>query len=131
MSKFIFLFTLLWGQNLFTLQPSLLWIQQPALSLEGQRVAFEFKGNLYKVSFAGGKAIALTTNRTYNGYPVWRYEGKEVALASDRFGSFDVFTRPVKRFSSCCKQFERPRLGSWKSKREKTKRLPQTCGACS
>jgi tricorn protease len=95
MKKLLFLFTLLWGQSLFAQQAPLLWVQQPALSPDGQWIAFEFKGNLYKVSSAGGNALPLTINGAYNGYPVWSHDGKTLAFASDRFGNFDVFIMPA------------------------------------
>ncbi|WP_179412698.1 S41 family peptidase [Mucilaginibacter sp. E4BP6] len=95
MRKLLFLFAILWGQNLYAQSTPLLWIQQPALSPDGQWIAFEFKGNLYKVSSVGGNATPLTINGAYNGYPVWSHDGKEIAFASDRFGNFDVFIMPA------------------------------------
>jgi tricorn protease len=70
---------------------SLLWIQQPAISPDGQWIAFEYKGGLYKVSSSGGAAIPLTINKAYNGYPKWSHDGSQIAFASDRYGNFDVF----------------------------------------
>lgn len=67
------------------------WMQQPAISPDGKWIAFEYKGNLFKVPSAGGPATALTINTWYNGYPVWSHDGKMIAFASDRYGNFDVF----------------------------------------
>ncbi|WP_232010740.1 hypothetical protein [Mucilaginibacter gotjawali] len=36
-------------------QDHLLWMQQPAISPDGNWIAFEYKGNLFKVSSAGGR----------------------------------------------------------------------------
>jgi tricorn protease len=69
----------------------LLWIQQPAISPDGQWIAFEYKGNLFKVNATGGQAVPLTINTAYNGYPVWSHDGKTIAFASNRYGNFDVF----------------------------------------
>ncbi|HVU85168.1 MAG TPA: hypothetical protein VHC50_10020, partial [Puia sp.] len=67
------------------------WMQQPAISPDGKWIAFEYKGNLFKVSSEGGAAIALTINNSYNGYPVWSHDGKKIAFASDRYGNFDIY----------------------------------------
>src|ERR1700733_6857076 len=75
-------------------QDHILWMQEPAISPDGNWIAFEYKGNLFKVSSAGGAAVALTINSAYNGYPVWSHDGKSIAFASDRYGNFDVFIMP-------------------------------------
>lgn len=69
-----------------------LWMQQPAISPDGQWVAFEYKGNIFKVSTKGGQATPLTITSDYNGYPIWSHDSKTIAFASDRYGNFDVFT---------------------------------------
>ncbi|HEY8781942.1 MAG TPA: S41 family peptidase [Mucilaginibacter sp.] len=76
-------------------QERLLWMQQPAISPDGNWIAFEYKGNIFKVAAIGGAAIPLTINSAYNGYPVWSHDGKSVAFASDRYGNFDVFIMPA------------------------------------
>jgi tricorn protease len=75
-------------------QEHLLWMQQPAISPDGNWIAFEYKGNIFKVSSGGGTAVPLTINNNYNGYPVWSHDGKSIAFASDRYGNFDVFIMP-------------------------------------
>ncbi|MBU1374076.1 MAG: peptidase S41 [Bacteroidetes bacterium] len=69
-----------------------LFMQQPAISPDGQWVAFEFKGNIFKVSINGGQAMPLTITSDYNGYPIWSHDSKTIAFASDRYGNYDVFT---------------------------------------
>src|ERR1700712_677778 len=76
-------------------QSHILWMQQPAISPDGNWIAFEYKGNIFKVAAAGGAAIPLTINSSYNGYPIWSHNGKTIAFASDRYGNFDVFTMPA------------------------------------
>ncbi|WP_214071411.1 S41 family peptidase [Mucilaginibacter sp. dw_454] len=76
-------------------QTHAMWMQQPAISPDGKWIAFEFKGNIFKVAAAGGSAVPLTINSSYNGYPVWSHDGKTIAFASDRYGSFDVYTMPA------------------------------------
>jgi tricorn protease len=67
---------------------------QPAISPDGKWIAFGYKGNLFRVSAAGGPAVPLTINNSYNGYPVWSHDGRKIAFASDRYGDFDVFVMP-------------------------------------
>lgn len=67
------------------------WMQQPAVSPDGKWVAFEYKGNIFKVPFTGGDAIPLTITNSYSGYPIWSHDSKKIAFASDRYGNFDVF----------------------------------------
>lgn len=75
-------------------QDHILWMQQPAISPDGKWIAFEYKGNLFKVASTGGTAVPLTINSAYNGYPVWSRDGRQIAFASDRYGNFDVFIMP-------------------------------------
>ena len=75
-------------------QDHLLWMQQPAISPDGQWIAFEYKGNIFKVPVGGGSAVPLTINNHYNGRPVWSHDGKSIAFASDRYGNFDIFIMP-------------------------------------
>jgi len=76
-------------------QEHLRWMLQPAISPDGNWIAFEYKGNIFKAPATGGTAIPLTINSSYNGYPVWSHDGKSIAFASDRYGNFDVFIMPA------------------------------------
>ena len=76
-------------------QDHILWMQHPAISPDGNWIAFEYKGNLFKVASSGGAAMPLTINSSYNSYPVWSHDGKSIAFASDRYGNFDVFIMPA------------------------------------
>ena len=72
-----------------------LWLQNPAISPDGQTIAFGYKGTLYTVSAQGGTAIPLTLFDAHNMMPVWSHDGKQIAFASDRYGNFDVFVMPA------------------------------------
>jgi len=68
-----------------------LWMRFPAISPDGQTIAFSYKGDLFTVPVTGGQARQLTTNAAYDAYPVWSPDGSQIAFASTREGSFDVW----------------------------------------
>lgn len=69
-----------------------LWMRYPAISPNGQEIAFAYKGDIYKVSASGGQAIRLTTNEAYESQPLWSPDGSQIAFVSDRYqGSMDVY----------------------------------------
>ncbi len=73
-----------------------LWLRYPAISPDGQTIAFEWKGDIYSVPAAGGRAIPLTMSESYEFAPVWSHDGTKLAFASDRYGGFDVFVMDAK-----------------------------------
>ena len=72
-----------------------LWLRDVQVSPDGSEVLFCYKGDIYKVPATGGTATRLTTQESYECSPVWRADGKQIAFASDRFGSMDVFVMPA------------------------------------
>ena len=67
------------------------WMRYPAISPDGRTIVFTYKGDLYKVSSAGGTATPLTTHTANDFMPVWSHDGKQIAFASDRYGNYDVY----------------------------------------
>lgn len=72
-----------------------LWLRDVQISPDGKEIAFCYKGDIYKVAAAGGEAIRLTTQDSYEASPVWSPDGKQIAFKSDRFGNFDIFVMPA------------------------------------
>ncbi len=72
-----------------------LWLRYPAISPDGRTIAFEYRGNLWKVSSEGGVATPLTVGDSYNSMPVWSPDGGTIAFASDRNGNLDVYVMPA------------------------------------
>ncbi len=71
-----------------------LWMRNARISPDGEEIAFCYKGNIYKVSSQGGEATQLTTQSSYEGYPVWSPDGRQIAFATDRNGNFDIYIMP-------------------------------------
>ena len=72
-----------------------LWMRYPAISPDARQIAFAYRGDIYKVSTAGGEARQLTAHQAHEYMPVWSPKGQTIAFASDRNGSFDVYTVPA------------------------------------
>ena len=72
-----------------SLQP--LWLRDVQISPDGSKIAFTYKGDIYTVPTAGGTATRLTTSPAYDSAPVWSPDGSQIAFASDRKGSNDIF----------------------------------------
>ena len=62
-----------------------------AISPDGNTIAFSYKGDIYTVAANGGEAHQLTTNTAYDTHPIWSPDGNNIAFASTREGSFDVY----------------------------------------
>ncbi len=71
------------------------WMRYPALSPDGQTLAFTYRGDLYRVSAAGGTATQLTQHPAQDYMPVWSHDGTRIAFASDRHGNFDLYVIPA------------------------------------
>lgn len=71
-----------------------MWLRDVKISPDGKEIAFTYKGDIYKVASAGGNAVRLTTQPSYESSPVWSPDGKSIAFASDRNGGSDVFVMP-------------------------------------
>ena len=68
-----------------------LWMRFPAISPDGKTIVFSYKGDLFTVPATGGRAYQLTSNPAYDANPVWSPDGSQIAFASNREGSLDVY----------------------------------------
>lgn len=73
-------------------QTNPLWLRYPAISPDGQSIAFTYMSDIYTVPTKGGTALRLTSGTGTEYKPVWSSDGKTIAYASDQFGNFDIFT---------------------------------------
>lgn len=67
------------------------WMRYAAISPDGSQIAFSFKGDIYTVPANGGRALQITTNPAHDTQPIWSPDGKQIAFASDRMGSMDIY----------------------------------------
>jgi Tol biopolymer transport system component/C-terminal processing protease CtpA/Prc len=70
-------------------------MRYPAISPDGQTLAFSYQGDIFTVPATGGEARPLTIGEDYAYRPVFSPDGKQLAFASDRNGNFDVFVMPA------------------------------------
>lgn len=72
-------------------QEAPLWMRNSAISPDGTTIAFCYKGDIFTVPVTGGRALQITSHPAYDTDPVWSPDGKQIAFASDRMGSMDVY----------------------------------------
>jgi Tol biopolymer transport system component len=70
----------------------------------GTQIAFDLLGDLYTVSLAGGIAEPFVRERSWNRYPRYSPDGRQIAFISDRDGAdniwvFDISTRQARQVS--------------------------------
>ncbi|MFK7952180.1 MAG: peptidase S41, partial [Ekhidna sp.] len=85
-------------QLLFTLTPFMIFAQdlilKPAISPDGNEIAFSYQGDIWKVGSEGGRADRLTIHESYESNPVWLPNQQKIAFQSDRYGNNDLYLIP-------------------------------------
>lgn len=89
MYRLVLLFLLM--GNALWVGASPLWMRYCAISPDGEKIAFAYKGDIYVVGSRGGEAFRLTTGDSYESLPVWSHDGRKIAFVSDREGGMDIF----------------------------------------
>lgn len=68
-----------------------LWLRDAAISPDGTKVAFTFKGDIFTVATSGGEARQITSSSAYDSSPLWTPDGSRIVFRSNREGSDDIF----------------------------------------
>jgi len=68
-----------------------LFAHNPALSPDGRRVAFDWKGDVWIVPVEGGLATALTYHPDQDGNPCFSPDGEQLVWTSNRSGNWDIY----------------------------------------
>lgn len=61
--------------------------RSPAVSPDGETVAFSYQGDIFRVASEGGLAIRLTAHEAYDARPEFGPEGERIAFQSTRWGT--------------------------------------------
>lgn len=70
-------------------------LRYPAVSPDGARVAFSYRGDLWTVSITGGEATRVAELPGWDSRPRWSPDGKTLAFCSDARGNTDLYTIPA------------------------------------
>src|SRR4029077_10281031 len=69
--------------------------RMPALSPDGSRLAFVYRGDVWIADSAGGRATPLTRNVEMDAYPHFSPDGTGVSFPTQRTGNWDIFVVPA------------------------------------
>ncbi len=72
-----------------------LYCRYPALSPDGQTVAFTYQGDIWTAPVAGGDARRITVHEAEDIRPFFSPDGRWLLFSSQRFDNYDVFVVPV------------------------------------
>src|SRR6188472_2682838 len=76
-------------------QEPIRFARTPDISPDGRLVAFSYLGDIWVVESIGGVARPVTLHEAHDVNPVFSPDGRQIAFASNRHGSYDVFVVPT------------------------------------
>src|SRR5918997_276225 len=65
--------------------------RMPALSADGKKLAFVWRGDVWVAEATGGRAYAVTDHVELDAYPIFSPDGRWIAFSSLRSGNWDIF----------------------------------------
>ncbi|WP_203257951.1 S41 family peptidase [Hyunsoonleella ulvae] len=71
-------------------------INFPAISPDGQTIAFNYQGDIWTSAINGNNPKRLTVHEAYDTKPMWSADGNHIAFISERFGNYDVYVMSAK-----------------------------------
>ena len=69
--------------------------RMPALSPDGKKLAFVWRGDIWVSAADGGRAYRVTDHVDLDAYPVFSPDGNWIAFSSTRTGNWDIFVVPA------------------------------------
>jgi Tol biopolymer transport system component len=72
-----------------------LYARYPALSPDGQTIAFTYMGDIWTVSATGGEARRLTVHEAEDIRPQYSPDGTMILFSSRRYNNYDLFVIPA------------------------------------
>jgi tricorn protease len=69
--------------------------RMPALSPDGKRIAFVWRGDLWSADSGGGRAYPVTSHLELDAYPLFSPDGRWIAFSSVRSGNWDIHLVPA------------------------------------
>jgi tricorn protease len=80
------------------------YLRSPAISYDGEQIAFSYAGDIWNVSSEGGEAKMITSHNGYDDRPRFSPDGTKLAFMSKRTGNGDIYvisleTEDVKRLT--------------------------------
>ncbi len=69
-------------------------INFPAVSPNGQSIAFNYQGDIWTCNVDGQNIKRLTIHKAYDTNPIWSFDGESIVFTSDRYGNDDVYVIP-------------------------------------
>ncbi|MEM8529959.1 MAG: S41 family peptidase [Chloroflexota bacterium] len=75
--------------------PARPYFRTPAISPDGQRIAFVYAADVWLVDIGGGNAERLTAHPAAHSSPRWSPDGKSLAFTSNRTGQGDIYVLPL------------------------------------
>lgn len=69
--------------------------RMPALSPDGKKLAFVYRGDIWVSDSTGGHAAAITRNVEMDAFPQFSPDGNWVAFSSTRNGNWDIYVVPA------------------------------------
>ena len=77
-------------------QENPLWLRRNAISPDGAKIAFSYKGDIWTVDAKGGDARQITSNPAYESNPMWTRDGQKIVFTSIREQSKDIWVVDAK-----------------------------------